>query len=44
MNKQKIQISVETSYIEKESVPELDQYVFSYTITIGRDQKIMFRV
>ena len=39
MNKHKIQITVETSYIEKESASELDQYVFSYTITISNNGK-----
>ncbi len=29
-----IKIKVDTHYIEKESVPEKDQYIFSYTITI----------
>lgn len=30
-----IQIDVETSYIEEQSNPEQDYYVFSYTITIA---------
>ena len=29
-----IEIEVETAYIEAQSVPEQDRYVFSYTITI----------
>lgn len=33
----RIQITVETDYIESQSVPESDQYVFSYTITITND-------
>ena len=31
---QRIDIEVETSYIEAQSAPEADRYVFSYTITI----------
>ncbi len=29
-----INISVDTTYLESQSIPENDQYVFSYTITI----------
>lgn len=29
-----IDISVETAYIEKQSAPENDRYVFAYTVTI----------
>ena len=32
-----INISVDTTYLESQSVPENDQYVFSYTITIANN-------
>ena len=34
MNKYDIQVSVQTQYIEAESNPEANRYIFSYTITI----------
>jgi ApaG protein len=34
MSKYQIKINVETNYIEDESSPEQDHYVFAYTITI----------
>lgn len=35
MSKYQIKINVETNYIEEESSPEQDHYVFSYTVTIS---------
>ena len=32
--KHNIQIQVETAYIQEQSIPEEDRYVFAYTITI----------
>jgi len=33
-NTYKIEVDVETRYIEEQSIPEQERYVFSYTITI----------
>ncbi len=30
----KIRVNVETAYVEEQSIPELNRYVFAYTITI----------
>lgn len=42
MEAQKLNISVEvaTSYIEEQSVPDQDRYVFAYTITIHNEGEI----
>ena len=32
-----IQVEVETQYVEEQSLPEQDRYVFAYTITIRND-------
>lgn len=36
----KISIEVEPAYIEEQSNPDLEQYVFSYTVTIINDGKV----
>lgn len=35
-----IQVSVETTYVENQSVPEQSRYVFAYTITIRNAGKV----
>lgn len=35
-----IQVSVETTYVESQSVPEQSRYVFAYTITIRNTGKV----
>ncbi|MFP5507430.1 MAG: Co2+/Mg2+ efflux protein ApaG [Gammaproteobacteria bacterium] len=35
-----IQVSVETTYVESQSVPEQSRYVFAYTITIRNAGKV----
>jgi ApaG protein len=39
-----INIQVETSYVESQSVPEENHYVFSYTITIRNDGGVAARL
>ncbi|WP_455234716.1 Co2+/Mg2+ efflux protein ApaG [Thiogranum longum] len=39
-----IQIEVETQYIEEQSLPEQDRYVFAYTITIHNTGKLPARL
>lgn len=36
-NKNKINIEIETNYINEQSLPEDERYVFAYTITIKND-------
>ena len=40
----KIQIQVETAYIQEQSIPEEDRYVFAYTITITNEGAIAARL
>ena len=40
----KIQVEVETLYVEEQSLPEQDHYVFAYTITIHNDGNIPARL
>jgi len=40
----KIQVEVETLYVEEQSLPEQDHYVFAYTITIHNDGHIPARL
>lgn len=40
----KIQVEVETLYVEEQSLPEQDHYVFAYTITIYNDGNIPARL
>jgi len=40
----KIQVKVETLYVEEQSLPEQDHYVFAYTITIYNDGSIPARL
>ena len=40
----KIQVEVETLYVEEQSLPEQDHYVFAYTITIHNDGTIPARL
>lgn len=40
INDAHIDVSVETSYIEEQSSPEEDRYIFSYTITISNTGKV----
>jgi len=40
----KIQVEVETLYVEEQSLPEQDHYVFAYTITISNDGNIPARL
>ena len=40
----KIQVEVETLYVEEQSLPEQDHYVFAYTITIYNDGDIPARL
>ena len=35
-----IQVEVETQYIEEQSVPDQDRYIFAYTITIQNNGKL----
>ncbi len=47
MNQQtinQIQVQVETSYMESQSQPEAQRFVFSYTVTIRNDGKIPARL
>lgn len=39
-NTHNIAVDVETSYIEEQSAPEMNRYVFAYTITIRNDGKV----
>jgi ApaG protein len=39
-----IAVAVETSYIEAQSVPTEDRYVFAYTITIRNDGEVPARL
>ena len=39
MTKYQIETSVQTSYVEEESSPEQEHYVFSYTVTITNTGK-----
>ena len=36
----KIRVEVETSYLEEQSDPNLERYVFSYTITIRNEGRV----
>jgi len=40
----KIQVEVETLYVEEQSLPEQEHYVFAYTITISNDGKLPARL
>ncbi len=40
----KIQVEVETLYVEEQSLPEQDHYVFAYTISIYNDGNIPARL
>jgi ApaG protein len=40
----KIQVEVETLYVEEQSLPEQDHYVFAYTITIYNDGSVPARL
>jgi len=40
----KIQVEVETLYVEEQSLPGQDHYVFAYTITIHNDGNIPARL
>jgi len=40
----KIQVEVETLYVEEQSLPQQDHYVFAYTITIHNDGTIPARL
>ena len=35
-----IRIDIETTYVESESLPEEDRYVFAYTITIRNEGRV----
>ncbi len=39
-----IQVQVETAYIQEQSIPEEDRYVFAYTITIKNEGAISARL
>ena len=43
-NSYKIQVEVETLYVEEQSMPEQDHYVFAYTITIHNEGDIPARL
>jgi len=43
-NDYKISIEVEPAYIEEQSNPDMEQYVFSYTVTIINDGKMPARL
>jgi len=40
----KIQVEVETLYVEEQSLPNQDHYVFAYTITIYNDGSVPARL
>jgi len=40
----KIQVEVETLYVEEQSLPDQDHYVFAYTITIYNDGSVPARL
>jgi ApaG protein len=40
----KIQVEVETLYVDEQSLPEKDHYVFAYTITIHNDGNMPARL
>ena len=40
----KISVEVETAYIESQSIPEQNRYVFSYTITISNTGTVAARL
>lgn len=43
-NDYKISVEVEPAYIEEQSNPDMEQYVFSYTVTIINDGKMPARL
>lgn len=43
-DKHHIQVDVATSYIEEQSIPNQDRYVFAYTVTIRNDGAVPARL
>lgn len=43
-NNYNIQVTVETQYIEEQSAPDYDRYVFAYTITITNEGSVPARL